>query len=1273
MEYKEPSIPKELKNQQGKFEGYDEIQRLIEENDNGLEFEPKNETETSIRYKLNLPNPEFDLTSFLVRVRSAVYKKLLDEIKDKGSFRFYLVLKPTMVKDSEDNKKKDGLDAMFPGMSSKTQIVMTPKNIPDKVKNAYDKIKSSVENFVNNGSNWRLFSVGNIELVTSRYETGNGSPTEVRPIYTPVSGSRYIPSPKWIADKKAVVNVRNEDNKCFRWALKSALFPVQKHSCRTSQYPCNSRDGLDFKGFEFPMYVSEIPKFEKRNNLAINVFGEDKWSLKARKMIEENIEPKMIIPLHYSKMDKNIPRINLLLIQNKNGGHYTWIRNFSRLFGNPSKNYKARYYCTHCLFANYDSKAKMNEHMIDCEGPERAACRIEMPEEGKNTLKFVNEHKKMPVPYVIYADFECIIQKVPHAIPSPEKSSTTVVQKQVACGFCYIVVKSDGTTFPPVEYRGENAAKHFVKSIVQAEQQIKKIDPMPLIMTEQDEKNFHNATVCHICCKPFENENIDYEDPYANPDEVEQKKKKKGQHKVRDHCHISGDYRGAAHSSCNLKWRVGKNGKIPVFFHNLRNYDAHLIMQEIHHAYGNISCIANNTEKYISFSVGNLQFVDSFQFLSTSLARLADNTVSSVGIKGMKILQKWALHDKQYDRESPDLPDRAVTNNLLELLTRKGVYPYDAMDDWSCFEWESLPEKKDFYSILNKTDISDEDYQHEQEVFKAFKCKNMGDYCDLYCRTDVLLLAEIFENYRKVCLDIYKLDPRYFTSPGLSWDALLLSSGIELELLTDYDKFMFVENGIRGGISMTSKRYARANNPMVPDYDPNKPKTWLMYLDANNLYGWAMSQPMPTGRFRWMTEEEIADIDKGVTINQIKGNSSVGAGFCNIPADSKTGYILQVDLEYPKELHDSHNSYPLAPETISTQDDWVSPYQREILGNSKVDKIRKLIPNLRDKEKYTIHYKNLALYTSLGLVCKKIHRVLAFNQKPWMEPYIAKNTELRKKTKSAFEKDLFKLMNNSVYGKTMENLRKRIDFRVVKTSEKEKMIRMLANPALNSIVHFSKELLGFKLNKTRLFLNKPIYIGFCVLELSKWLMYDFYYNNLVEKYGDKVQVLYTDTDSLLLEIETEDAYKDIEKDIDSYDTSDYDQEHYLHSTKNKKVVGKMKDEMAGKPIHEYVGLRSKMYSILTSKKHICKAKGVSKATIREIMHDMYLESLKSSKTFIHGMKQIRSTKHVIEMKHLNKISISPLDTKRWICRDHINTLAYGNCKIPQLTNGDTGI
>ena len=751
---------------------------------------------------------------------------------------------------------------------------------------------------------------------------------------------------------------------------------------------------------------------------------------------------------------------------------------------------------------------------------------------------------------------------------------------------------------------------------------IKKEFNKPSRMTKKDEKEFQKAEECHICNKKYTDKDI----------------------RVRDHCHITGKYRGSAHQECNLKLRVNpEEVKIPVIFHNLRGYDSHFIMQEIgaivkNHAYinkkgekcqMNINAIPNNMEKYMAFMLGNhLTFIDSFQFMSSGLEKLVSNL----------------------PRQPFKYTSQVFEGDEFDLMIKKGVYPYDYMDSFKKFK-EQLPSKEEFYSILNDKHIEDEDYQHAQNVWNTFNIKNMGEYHDLYLASDILLLADVFENFRKTCLKYYKLDPcHYFTSPGLSWDAMLKMTNIKLELMTDIDMFQFIEKGLRGGISYIANRYGEANNKYMKEYDEKAPSKYIMYLDANNLYGWAMSQYLPTGRFKWMTQKQIDKID-----------------LAKYKEDSDKGIILEVDLKYPKELHDLHNDYPLAAEKIKVTNDMLSEYCKNISDkyNISIGLVHKLIPTLSNKKNYVLHYRNLQLYLSLGLKVDKIHRVLEFKQSPWLKQYIDFNTEKRKSAKNDFEKDFFKLMNNSVFGKTMENIRKRVDVRLV--TDENKLLKLASKPTYVSSKIFNENLVAVHKIKETLTLNRPAYVGMCILDLSKTLMYDFHYNYIKDKYGDKARLLFTDTDSLTYEIEADDVYQDFWNDKDKFDNSDYPESSPYFNKTNKKVIGKFKDEAAGVPICEFIGLRSKMYSYIKDNNKGGKtAKGIKKNVIKEdIKHEDYKDTLLNNKEMYHKMKTIRSENHELSSYEINKVSLSCFDDKRYIHEDGKTSYAYGHKNIKQ--------
>ncbi|XP_071138725.1 uncharacterized protein [Mytilus edulis] len=498
------------------------------------------------------------------------------------------------------------------------------------------------------------------------------------------------------------------------------------------------------------------------------------------------------------------------------------------------------------------------------------------------------------------------------------------------------------------------------------------------------------------------------------------------------------------------------------------------------------------------------------------------------------------------------------------MLLRKGVFPYDYVDEESKLEERSLPSKENFYSRLSEEHISEEDFHFANKVWEKMNVKTLGEYSDIYLRMDVALLSDIFERFRDISLRDYQLDPcYYYTTPGLSWSAMLKKTGVVLDLITDIDMLLFIEKGLRGGVSSIFHRYAKANNPyLINDYDPSKETSYLGYFDANNLYGWAMSQHLTYGFFSWVNEGE--DIEK------LKNN--IGS----LTPNSNEGYILEVDLEYPPALHDEHSDFPLAPErqTIRTED--LSPYSRkmleELLGKKTLGSCEKLVPNLHDKEKYVIHYRNLQLYLELGMRLKKVHRVLKFRQSPWLKTYIDFNTNKRKQATNEFEKMYYKLLNNSIFGRSLMNIRKHVNVKLCHTEKK--FLKYTARPSFKSCTVFNEDLVAVENLRTDILMNQPVYVGFSILDLSKHLMYDFHYKHMKTLYGGKIRLCFTDTDSFLYHIQTEDMYDDMMEYQDMFDTSEYDEAHMLHSNHNKKVLGKFKDETKGVPISEFVGLRA---------------------------------------------------------------------------------------------------
>ena len=875
----------------------------------------------------------------LVIKKSMLVNQISQDIREYNGIKFSIGLSVQFYHDEGDGERK-----LVVGQNHGEQSAVLDENNVDEF---YDKqtayLQTWIEKITNTASGLEIDHCIKFYLNIAKYE--------------PLKGSSKIPLPEALANKKAIINLPNEDDRCLEWALLSILYYNENNPSKLSSYR-KYLDTLHLKGIDIPTPLSQIPKVEKQNpDFAINVYG---YSVSPKK------QKIRIFPYYISDGPQKIPRVNLLMIsederlitatmtakqmnhmipttkvwwtktmilqtmkiiqskkKNETKYHYCGITKLDRLLHNQNNKYGEKtYFCDRCLYG-FAKEDLLIKHKEDCYGINKNSTRIDMPPEG-SYIRFKNHQNQMPIPYVIYAEFESIIK--PKTEQKGDKSEIT--SEHEACGFGYQVVRYDGQTEKPVIYRGKNVIEVFLNHLECEVSNINNIfaHPKPLIMTEQNIKDYENATKCWIC---------EQEITKSNPE-------------VRDHCHFTGEYRGAAHKSCNLKLKInpGKT-KIPVVFHNLIGYDSHFIMQKIHKAKGNITCIANNAEKYISFSITQIKFFDSFQFMASSL----ENLVKATNKSAFKIT-KSEFGDK------------------TDIILRKGVYPYEYIDNLDRFNETQLPPIDKFYSKRSDEKIKDVDYEHAQKVWNEFNCKTIGDYHDLYLKTDVVLLADVFQTFRKTCMDSYKLDPlHYYTAPGLSWDALLKHTKIDLELLTDMDLHLFIEKGMRGGISMVSKRHAKANNPHTAGYNPEKENNYIMYYDANNLYGWAMSQPLPYSGFKWLSGK-VGKREKG------------------------KGWIRKVDLEYPKRLHKLHNDYPLAPEKLSVKEEWLSSYQTELLENKSMLNCSKLVPNLMNKEKYVVHYRNLQLYMRQGMKLTKVHRILEFNEKPWMEPYIRLNTEL---------------------------------------------------------------------------------------------------------------------------------------------------------------------------------------------------------------------------------------------------------------------------------------
>ena len=771
----------------------------------------------------------------------------------------------------------------------------------------------------------------------------------------------------------------------------------------------------------------------------------------------------------------------------------------------------------------------------------------------------------------------------------------------------------------------ETAEKDFIETCLYYNNEIKwayyHAEKNFKISKKEKEKLYESSDNCYLCNKHLEKDE-----------------------KIIEHNHLSGDFRGISCSSCNrLESRDGK--QFPIFFHNGSGYDFHFITEELlkHETeYKKVKVLPKDKENYISITYGDqyfkLVFKDSCRFLLSSIDKLSKTLKDDQ----YKILKRELSNDTLFE----DLQYHEYNERSF-----KGVFPYDYFDSFEKLKLEEFPDKKEFYSILNQKDVSNEEYEHGKKIFNKY-CKTFEDYLMLYQKLDVLILADVFENFRDICLKHYEIDPVYcYSAPGLSWNAGLKYTNIKLDLLTDSDMKIMFENGIRGGFSgVLGSRYTEAKNKYTIKSEKIKKPNYLWYTDANNLYGCGMSEKLPYKNLKW---EEIINHDINYYLDK-----------CN----EDVGMIFKVDLEYGDDITKFKlRKFPPMPLSRKINENEISDYSRDFLKqhNNQLGNVEKLILDLNNKKEYIVHYDILKYYISLGIKVTKIHSVISFNHKAWLKDYIDFNTSMRAKATNDFEKDFWKLMNNSFYGKTMENISNRCIVELINNSKDLK--RLASKDNFKDIIDFNNDFKAVLINYKSMYFNKPIYLGMCILDYSKLVMYKFYYD-IIEKYFPDNEVLYSDTDSMVLNIFREDLYSDLKEIKDYLDTSNYSKDHFLYSTVNKKVIGKFKDELGGNVMTKFIGIRSKMYGYEyiegSDIKFTCLAKGVNKTTKKEFNSETYETCLFKKKVIHKPMFNIVHKKHKIYLNEIIKIGLSPFDDKRYICDDGIDTQPYGiNSKL----------
>lgn len=1171
------------------------------------------------KFKIDSEACGLDLEKAFNCVENNIKNLLRREFSMLGSLRFRIIFVGIFHKYAEE--KLDVIEGVK-SFCSGFKILLDDSQVEEKFLECKYDINRQTSEFEKQTSGWSMEKVVDFYVDVIKY--------------SPLSGGSYLALPENLKRKNALLNIIAVEQNCFLLCVAAKFFGhlVPKSFKNDENFYTPYLEKFNVQGIKFPVNYHDIERFEKKNfdkfNFSIFVYTYD---LKTKKY-----------GVFYTSKTRGDNFVDLLLLVGEKNAHFVLIKKLSRLLRSSlTKNKCEMELCRYCL-KRFNSKEDFKNH-------EEIGClktKVIIPREP--VLRFKKRWAQVKQDFVAYGDIESLCVPILGCQQNPNISYTENVQAHVPflCAYKFVSFNDDSFLDNLRMFEGQNCVDSLVKKIYEDCQyiyfkyffEIYKCSKIPL-----ETLKIYLERNCFICGEPLER--------LTRKRGSDKKPRKERLHL--DHHHswpddknlplddeddfprelFRGNTRGVVHDVCNSKYCA--KAMLCIIFHNLGAYDGHFILNSISKLkLGTLDVLAKTNERYlviiwkIKFAgkTFEIRFIDSIKFISSSLSSIIDSCES------------FPVTEEIFQQYFP-------TVKFSKDVTKKQFLPYDYFTSFEVLDETDFPVKEAFYNKMLDKNISEEDYKFAKNMYERLGCKKLIDYVKFYLFCDCILFLDCFEYFRKLIRKTFKLECwAYVSLPSMALDAALLVTKEEVPLLENSEMISFFTRGRRGGLCVGNTHYFEANNEYAGGYEEEKGrKSYCLDFDAVSLYGFIQAEKkLPYSDFKWIDEETKNFLMEN--ISKMSGNENVG-------------YFLECDVEYCENLHDLHSHFPL-----------LINREKMLCGGEK------LLATLFDKKNYIGHYTLFIQAVQKGLKLKKIHRGVSFTQKNWLKPYIDLNLKMRAKANTCeLYQKIWKIFCNSLYGKLCECVEKHTNFKLIfnkneKISKKEdlKNLKIISNPLLKDVCFFSKDLIGIEIAKTSVTFNRPFHQACAILDLAKVHMGYLYYDVLGSLFPNSLELIYTDSDSLVVKIFDVDPYQIIKQNICFFDTSNFTENNIFDiPLQNRKVGGLLNVESGAKIIKSFTYLRPKCYAIEYFNDEFApkrRAKGVSNLVINKLGYQDYLDSMRNHKTIFKNMYRISSKNHELFLVNYSKKSLVFGCTKRFF--NESGSLPYGHYLIKNL-------